>query len=121
MLVGPPVPPQYSNYDEQHYDEILAILNEIDGADTPIVMGELYQGPASPRDNIAPIFPFHHGLMSAAGFVSPYVLHDGRCTFCADNPVVGSHTNLLTGMLEHEHLKGGTYQGELDTCEVTVS
>ena len=31
------------------------------------------------------LYPFHYGLVNARGFVSPYVLKDGRCTFCADN------------------------------------
>ena len=30
--------------------------------------------------------PFYYGLMNARGFVSPYVLKDGRCTFCNENP-----------------------------------
>ena len=36
--------------------------------------------------NIQTEFPFYYGLMSAQGFFSPYVLKDGRCTFCTGNP-----------------------------------
>ena len=34
-------------------------------------------------------FPFYYGLVNARGFVSPYVLKDGRCTYCIDNPLTG--------------------------------
>ena len=30
-------------------------------------------------------YPFYYGLMNARGFVSPYILKDGRCTACIDN------------------------------------
>ena len=33
-------------------------------------------------------FPFYYGLVNARGFFSPYVLKDGRCTFCTKNPFV---------------------------------
>ena len=40
-------------------------------------------------------FPFYYGLMNARGFVSPHVLKDGRCTFCIDNPLTDTNTDLI--------------------------
>ena len=40
-------------------------------------------------DGVIALYLFHYGLMNARGFVSPYVLKDGRCTFCRDNPLTG--------------------------------
>ena len=50
-------------------------------------------------------FPFYYGLMSARGFVSPYVLKDGRCTFCADNPLNIFPDNMI---LDHIYITTDT-------------
>ena len=112
-LVGPPFPPQYSSYDEQQYYEILTIFDQLNGVVAPIVMGQFNHGPLSPREHIAPMFPFHHGLMSAGGFVSPYVLLDGRCTSCADNLEMSQ--SYISGMMDHEFLRPDSLEV---SCEV---
>ena len=63
----------YSNYDEQHYDELLTIIEVLTAKDEPILMGDINNGPAS-SDNMIWELPFHYGLINARGFVSPYVL-----------------------------------------------
>ena len=58
-------------------------------------MGDFNNGPASPGENFAWELPFHYGLITARGFVSPYILKDGRYTFCADNPTANFPSNLV--------------------------
>ena len=65
---------------------------------TPIIMGDFNNGPAPPGD-ITWQLPFHYGLIAARGFVSPYVLEDGRCTFSASNTLV-DHIYLTTDSLK---------------------
>ena len=58
--------------------------------DTSILLGDFNHGPAvatSPgASEIGWSKPFHYGLVAARGFISPYLLYDGRCTFCSENP-----------------------------------
>ena len=112
------MPLQYSNYDEQHHDEILTLFNQISNVDAPIVMGDFNHGPVSRQENIVYELPFGYGLMTARGFVSPYVLLDGRCTYCADSvPVIlsGFTTNL---MIDHVYLLADSYKGRVISSEV---
>ena len=116
LLVGPPLPLQYSNNNEQHYDEVLTLFEQIRDVDTPILMGDFAQGPASPKENISYLFPFHHGLMGARGFVSPYVLLDGRCSRCADNPSVPPGTP--STMRTHIYILADSYEERVISSEV---
>ena len=51
--------------------------------------------------------PFHYGLLNARGFVSPYVLKDGRCTFCIENPL----TNLTPDwIIDHIYITTDTFE-----------
>ena len=56
---------------------------------------------------ITSCFPFHYGLLNARGFVSPYVLKDGRCTFCSENPL----TNLTPDwIIDHIYITTDTFE-----------
>lgn len=109
--------PLYSTYDEQQYDEILTIFDLVNSKDTPILMGDFNSGPASVGD-VRWELPFHYGLMNARGFVSPYVLRDGRCTFCADNPTVAVSGFPQSNVLDHIYLTTNSYKGRVISSEV---
>ncbi len=119
-LVGPPAPQQYTNYEEQHFTEIMTLFTQLNGIDTPILMGDFNHGPASPRENIIYEFPFQYGLMIARGFVSPYVLHDGRCTFCSDNPAVAITNYQFNLIVDHVYLLADMYKGRVISSKVCV-
>ena len=119
ISVGPPVPLQYSNYDEQVYDQLLTLFELVSDIDVPIVMGDFHQGPASRSGNIAYIRPFHYGLMTAQGFVSPYVLLDGRCTICLDNPAVNARRS-SNELIDHIFILADSYKGRVLSSEVIV-
>ena len=78
----------YSNYVEQNHDEVLTLLTKLGGINTPILMGDFSHGPAIPRRNVVYRIPYTYGLMTARGLVSPYVMRNGRCTICTDNPII---------------------------------
>ena len=107
-IVGPPAttPLRYSNYDEQQYDELRNLLEVINTKDTPILLGDLNHSPASPGINWC--LPFHYGLLNARGLVSPYVLEDGRCTFCSENLI-----------LDHIYIETNSYRGRVLSTQVT--
>lgn len=109
VLAGPPAvsPFLYSNYDEQQYDEILTLFEVLKNLETPLLMGDFNNGPAPPGDKLVWELPFHYGLIAARGFVSPYVLEDGRCTYCVDNHI-----------LDHVYLTATTYKGRVVSAEV---
>ena len=88
FIVGPPVvsPFLYTTHAEQQYDELTQLLERVVNMDIPILMGGFNHGPASPG-GITWELPFHYGLMNARGLISPYVINDGRCTWCLENPV----------------------------------
>ena len=52
-------------------------------------VGQISLSLSLPSDGVVAEYPFHYGIMNARGFVSPYILKDGRCTFCRDNPLTG--------------------------------
>ena len=95
LVVGPPIvsPYLYDNYEAQQLDELVTLLNSTSSLrDNTIFMGDFNHGPvlATPPGVSAtvPEFPLLYGLVNAYGYYSPYVLRDGRCTFCAENPDV---------------------------------
>ena len=82
----------YTSYGEQQYQEVVRLLNEASVKDNSVLLGDFNHGPAlatSPdTSNISHVMPFQYGYVNARGYYSPYVLMDGRCTFCAENPNV---------------------------------
>ena len=65
-------------------------------------MGDFNHGPASP--GVTWDLPIHYGLMNARGFVSPYVLYDGRCTFCVANPFVARQGFTEDHIIDHVYV-----------------
>lgn len=106
FVVGPPVvsPLLYQSYEEQQYAELTTLFQLIVTKDMPILLGDFNHGPASPG-NITWELPFHYGLMNARGFYSPYVLVDGRCTFCSTNPTAFFPLDLI---IDHIYLPTST-------------
>lgn len=115
LLVGPPVPLRYSNYDEQSYDQLQRLFELVRDIETPIVMGDFHHGPTSRREGVVYAFPIHYGLMNAEGFVSPYVLLDGRCTICSDNPVRIRPTSFI---IDHIYVLADSYEERVISAEV---
>lgn len=64
-------------------------------------MGDFNHGPivATPPDvpSLVPEFPLNYGFVNSQGFYSPYVIQDGRCTFCLENAIV----NIPSRILDH--------------------
>ena len=69
-------------------------------------MGDFNHGPASP--GMTWKAPFHYGLMNARGFVSPYVLYNGRCTFCGTNPLVARQGFIGDRIIDHIYVTTNT-------------
>lgn len=109
-------PYRYPNYDAQQYDELTTLFEVVTSVENPILMGDFNNGPASPGTNFAWELPFHYGLMTARGFVSPYILEDGRCTFCVDNPSVDFPSNLV---IDHVYVTTDAYKGRVLSAKVS--
>lgn len=62
-------------------------------------MGDFNHGPtvATPPDvsEIIYDYPIHYGVVNAGGYFSPYVLLDGRCTFCIENEKVSTPSRIV--------------------------
>ena len=84
----------FNSYEEQQFTEINTLFELIDTKDNPILMGDFNFGPAS-DGNVTWESPFNYGLMAARGFESPYVVRDGRCTFCMSNLAVPFPEDIL--------------------------
>ena len=109
-------PPLYTNYDEQQYDEVLTLFEVIANKDTPILLGDFNNGPASPGNTWE--LPFHYGLINARGLVSPYVLEDGRCTFCTDNPAVALAGFPFDVLVDHVYLTTDAFKKRVTSSMV---
>ena len=94
--VGPPFgePFLFSTYAEQQYNELLRLFDFVTSSQFPILIGDFNHGPAGPG-NLTWEFPFNYGAVIARGLTSPYVLMDGRCTFCTSNPGVSFPASIL--------------------------
>ena len=68
---------------------MLSVIDFATSVDVPVLMGDFNHGPAAPG-GITWDYPFYYGLMTARGFYSPYVLRDGRCTWCLENAQAAS-------------------------------
>ena len=102
--------PLYSNYDQQQYNELTTLFEIVTEIETPILMGDFNNGPASPGEGYVWELPFHYGLITARGFVSPYILQDGRCTFCTDNSAVSFPSNVV---IDHVYVTTDAYNGRV--------
>lgn len=119
-VVGPPLvsPLLYSSYPEQQYDEILRVLDYATSVELPVLMGDFNHGPVVPG-GVMSTLPFHYGLMTARGFYSPYVLQDGRCTWCLENAQAVAFFPANT-ILDHIYITTNT-QERVKSVEVHTS
>ena len=104
----------YASYDEQQYDELLTLFELITSKDTPILIGDINSGPASPGNRWQ--LPLHYGLINARGLVSPYVLEDGRCTVCNENPSTSDEQP--DNNVDHIYIPTNTYKGRVISSKV---
>ena len=101
----------YSTNDEQQYNQLLTLFDVVTRMETPILMGDFNNGPVPRGSNVTWKLPFHYGLINARGFVSPYVLQDGRCTLCVDNPSAFPRSKNLVP--DHIYVTAASYRGRV--------
>ena len=103
--MGPPItfPPLYKSYDEQQYTELLRLFDILVNLEEPILLGDFNHGPALPG-NITWELPFHYGLMTSRGLVSPYVNLDGRCTWCGSQENVAAASFPFDEVIDHIYI-----------------
>ncbi|XP_033761751.1 uncharacterized protein LOC117343491 [Pecten maximus] len=103
----------YSSWAEQNLAESkkLTALPKSFGR-SAVIVGDINSSPRISTD-ITPLLQDSYQHYIDEGFTSPYVDIDGRCTFCADNPLA----NLTTGinfLLDHVLIKTGSHV--INTC-----
>lgn len=67
--------------------ELLAFMDET-GGDHRVLLGDLNTGPAIDASNIVSEAAESFRQLTDAGLEAPYLELDGRCTFCASNPIL---------------------------------
>ncbi|NNE73995.1 MAG: hypothetical protein HKN26_10040, partial [Acidimicrobiales bacterium] len=84
--------PGEGTWEDEQASQIEAILTFIDGLVVPgepvVLLGDFNTGPAG--DGYEAEIPANYEQLAAAFPLNPYVAGDARCTFCGDNPLVGS-------------------------------
>ena len=75
------------------------MLQLLEGHENPVLMGEFHSGPAT--SHLQWQKPFNFGLIAARGFVSPYYILDGRCTYCVDNSIVVGLNSTENSLQDH--------------------
>ena len=101
FLAGPPftIPRLFFSYRAQQLDEIVKMLQLVEGHKNPILMGVFNNGPTTSQ--LISKYPLHHGLIAARGFVNPYYILDGRCTFCANNSIAAGFGSVENSLEYH--------------------
>lgn len=90
----------------QQISRFLAWVDETRAPDgTAVLLGDMNCGPETALAHSAS--PDAYARFVAAGFEDPYVEADGRCTFCANNPLNGSAQDRDEGaLLDHVLFSG---------------
>jgi endonuclease/exonuclease/phosphatase family metal-dependent hydrolase len=84
-------------------NELLAWANEKAGDEPVLLMGDFNTGPATATS--AAVHPEHYQTLLAGGYSAPYAEHGQPCTFCEDNPLVGSdHDGSV--LIDHVFIRG---------------
>jgi endonuclease/exonuclease/phosphatase family metal-dependent hydrolase len=82
----------------QQIERFLAWVDETRApAGTAVLLGDMNCGPETSRAHSAS--PDAYARFVTAGFEDPYVVSDGRCTFCTNNPLNGSASDPDEGAL----------------------
>jgi endonuclease/exonuclease/phosphatase family metal-dependent hydrolase len=96
-----PGPGSWEEEQRAQIETLLGLIAEKAPPGTPVVvLGDLNTGPA--LAGIAGEAPDNFALLLAAGLLAPYVDQPGaRCTFCADNPLVGGADDDESVLIDH--------------------
>jgi endonuclease/exonuclease/phosphatase family metal-dependent hydrolase len=92
-------------------NELNDFVEEVGGAHK-VLLGDLNTGPA--LEGIQSEAPEGYAALIDAGWSSPYVEMDGRCTFCSDNPLIASADDDDNRLIDHVMT-----QGELQASEAS--
>jgi endonuclease/exonuclease/phosphatase family metal-dependent hydrolase len=92
-------------------ERMLALIDErVPDGEPVVLLGDLNTGPAVPGDpGIAAEVPDNFALLPAAGLDAPYLdasPPEPRCTFCADNPLVGGADDDFSVLIDHVLTRG---------------
>ena len=99
---------------EQQYAELSVLTEILEGAEEPILLGDFNHSPVLPG-GISDILPFHYGLMSACGLVSPYVHACGLCTWCGSGLNYAAAANVpYDYILDHIYVSALSYDRVLN-------
>jgi len=101
---------EYMEYDltkgsnlAQQAEEINHLIDAF-GEDDHLLMGDLNTGPIDTADKNSPgEGPENFKLLMGAGYTAPYLDQDGRCTYCANNPLTNTRSNHV---IDHMLVKG---------------
>ncbi len=108
QLGSVPMPPGQS-WQREHAEQVRLLLELVDrkraARPAPVVLlGDLNTGPAIPGRSSGKL-PAHYARLEGAGLVAPFAHQpDARCTYCFDNPLVGTGSG---GLLIDHVLLGG--------------
>ena len=106
---GIPYPRDEGDWQQEQLDQIEALLDLTDqGGERRVLLGDLNTGPG--LDDIRPEAPEGYSLLQADGWDIPYVSLDGRCTFCADNPLLIGPDDDDNRLIDHVMVSG--FEGE---------
>jgi endonuclease/exonuclease/phosphatase family metal-dependent hydrolase len=101
-----PYPRPEGSWEEEQgaqIEELLAWANAKAGGEAVVLMGDFNTGPAG--NGYTAEFPAHYAEVTAAGYAVPYVEQGNPCTFCGDNPLVGSdHSGSV--LIDHVFARG---------------
>lgn len=110
-------------------DELLAFLDET-GGDHRVLVGDFNAGPSLPDADIESEALESYQQLTEAGLADPYVDLDGRCTFCASNPILTQQGETTDVLIDHVLTVGMTasaatriLDGEIsaDSCAYDLS
>jgi endonuclease/exonuclease/phosphatase family metal-dependent hydrolase len=113
----------------EQVDELLSFMDET-GGDHRVLIGDLNTGPALPDAGIVAEALESYQALQDGGLSSPYVELDGRCTFCASNPILAAVGETDDVLIDHVLTTGMTasaatriLDGEIsaDSCSVDLS
>lgn len=81
-------------------DEMLSFLDET-GGDHRVLVGDLNTGPAVEAQGIVSEAFVSYDALVEAGAADPYLELDGRCTFCASNPILSQTGQTDDVLIDH--------------------
>lgn len=103
--------PSGSSWEAEQSAQVDALLDWVDakaGDEPAIVLGDLNTGPGVAA--IRARTPEHYARFVRRGFINPYLDATPSCTFCYDNPVIGSGRSGL--LLDHVLFRGVSGRAE---------